>query len=44
MHHVGVRSAHKLNVRIGFWCPSWMGSINTLGEINVNNIILDKNR
>jgi hypothetical protein len=41
MHHVGVRSAHKLSARISIWCPSWMGSINTLGEIIVNNPILD---
>jgi hypothetical protein len=44
MHHVDVRFAHKLSARISFWCPSWMGSINTLGEINVNNPTLDKNR
>ncbi len=44
MHHVGVRSTHKLSARISIWCASLMGSINTLGEINVNNPILDKKK
>jgi hypothetical protein len=44
MHHVRVKSTPKLTATISFWCPSWMGSINTLGEINVNNLVFNKNK